>query len=275
MNSNVFAISPLRIEDKNRLLDKLSNQEKSEAIKRYENRLNDGAVRVEFINGMYVIVGNAAYFYACLQFKPKIVNIKINDQYDEVIKTNLILRANKEILNPMMSALIYLELKEICKLSQQQIAKRTKKTSGAISNKMRLLKLPENVQTAIIKNQIKERHGRAILQLLNTSDYYYQATRVLEEIITQNLKVSETENLVYSILGKKIVSHRSFNIKKLEKREELKHPEVGMVITKVSSELSGLIENLNKFFPNLELIIEDGIDKEDYIFLLKLKGINK
>ena len=64
-------------------------------------------------------------------------------------------------------------------------------------------------------------------------------------------------------------------IKNIENRNELKEPTSGIMIDKVNKELSGTIMVLKKYFPNIDIELTHGIDKEDYVFLLKLKGIEK
>ena len=63
--------------------------------------------------------------------------------------------------------------------------------------------------------------------------------------------------------------------KNIDSREELKEPTSGIMIDKVDKELNETMKVLKKYFPNIDIELTHGIDKEDYVFLLKLKGIEK
>ena len=52
-------------------------------------------------------------------------------------------------------------------------------------------------------------------------------------------------------------------------------PKKKIVIDKVDKELNETMKVLKKYFPNIDIELTHGIDKEDYVFLLKLKGIEK
>jgi hypothetical protein len=92
----------------------------------------------------------------------------------------------------------------------------------------------------------------------------------LQKIILNNLKVVETEDEVYAVLGKKVGIRDALNIKEIKGRDDLKNPSIGAVIEKVDNEIENTIEIINKFFPNLEIELNHGINKEDYVFLCVL-----
>jgi ParB/RepB/Spo0J family partition protein len=276
MNLEIFSISKLRIVDSNSMLSNLSEEQIKNAIKVYNiDNIKDFYVSVEYKNGMYSIIDNADIYYVYKNLELKNINVGIDKNHIAKIVDNLKQRAKKEILNPMLSALIFQELSEIGNLSQRDIAIEISKSQGAVSNKLRLLKLPFQVQGEIIRGTIKERHGRALLQLQTTTNYEENALNILQKIILNNLKVVETEDEVYAVLGKKVGIRDALNIKEIKGRDDLKNPSIGAVIEKVDNEIENTIEIINKFFPNLEIELNHGINKEDYVFLLKLKGINK
>jgi ParB/RepB/Spo0J family partition protein len=276
MNLEIFSISKLRIVDSNSMLSNLSEEQIKNAIKVYNiDNIKDFYVSVEYKNGMYSIIDNADIYYVYKNLELKNINVGIDKNMIDNIVDSLKQRAKKEILNPMLSALIFQELSEIGNLSQRDIAIEIGKSQGAVSNKLRLLKLPFQVQGEIIRGTIKERHGRALLQLQTTTNYEENALNILQKIILNNLKVVETEDEVYAVLGKKVGIRDALNIKEIKGRDDLKNPSIGAVIEKVDNEIENTIEIINKFFPNLEIELNHGINKEDYVFLLKLKGINK
>lgn len=80
--------------------------------------------------------------------------------------------------------------------TQQEIAEKIGKSQSTIANKLRLLKLPENIKRSLLENELSERHGRTLLKL---SDDQLK-TKVLDKIIKDGLNVSKTELLVEGIL---------------------------------------------------------------------------
>ena len=74
-------------------------------------------------------------------------------------------------------------------LTQEELAKKMGLSQSAISNKLRLLSLSEEVQKALMENKISERHARSLLQL---SDLQEQE-KWLETIMTERLTVRELD----------------------------------------------------------------------------------
>ncbi|MBQ7294571.1 MAG: ParB/RepB/Spo0J family partition protein [Clostridia bacterium] len=83
-------------------------------------------------------------------------------------------------------------------LSQEDAARRLGKAPSTVSNKLRLLALPSEAQEMLMKNSLSERHARALLRL-DKND----VLPVLEKIIDKKLNVSQTEELIESVLSDK------------------------------------------------------------------------
>jgi ParB family chromosome partitioning protein len=84
-------------------------------------------------------------------------------------------------------------------LSQTEIAKRLGKSQSALSNKLRLLKLPADARYFIEKEGLTERHARALLAIDNEK----QLWTALKAIKERSLNVTQTETLINSMLNKK------------------------------------------------------------------------
>ena len=80
--------------------------------------------------------------------------------------------------------------------SQEEAARRLGKSQSAVSNKLRLLKLPQNVIRTIIENKLTERHARAVLRL----DDPVKQQEALQHIIERNLNVSQTDEYIERLL---------------------------------------------------------------------------
>lgn len=79
-------------------------------------------------------------------------------------------------------------------LTQEEVAARVGKTQSSVANKLRLLKLDENLRSIIVENNLTERHARCLLRL-NSNE---QREKVIKEIIAGNLNVAQTEALILS-----------------------------------------------------------------------------
>ncbi len=276
MDIKIFRISSLRVIDLHKKLDTLNDSQKAIAQNKYEDKLSQYFVEVTYKNGMYIVENNFDYYYVCKLKKQSTINVGININELDKIKAHLLYRSQNEILNPMIAALIFEELSEINRMGQKDISKEIGKSQGAISNKKRLLKLPVFVQNELIKGTIKERHGRAILQLSKLENFESEAKEILIQIIKNNLNVSETTDLINEKLGKpKNKRKQQLDIKEVTEISELKRPESKMIINYLKKELEGTTSSVQKNFPNLVLEFEEGLNDDDYVFLLKMKGINK
>lgn len=127
----------------------------------------------------------------------------------------LIENIQRENLNPLEEARAFQDLIELFGLTQEALAQRLGKGQSTVANKMRLLQLPDFVQTALLKKEISERHGRALLILKDNSD---KTQEVLNKIIEEKLNVKQTEAYIEKVLlntstKKKKVKHVGKNIR--------------------------------------------------------------
>ncbi len=81
-------------------------------------------------------------------------------------------------------------------MTRDEICKKLGKAPPTISNKLRLLRLPEEIRMKIIQENLTERHARALLKLTSVS----QMERAMSIIAEKRLNVAETERLVSQIL---------------------------------------------------------------------------
>ncbi|MCI3924782.1 nucleoid occlusion protein [Paenibacillus sp. TRM 82003] len=124
---------------------------------------------------------------------PAIVR-EINDS--QAASISLIENLQREGLTSIEEALAYQKLIEIHQLTQESLAQRLGKSQSTIANKIRLLHLSDPVKAALLERKITERHARAMLALPNEE----LQLKVLEDIITKELNVKQTETRVQFIL---------------------------------------------------------------------------
>ena len=117
----------------------------------------------------------------------------------------LVENVQRENLNFLEEARAYKKLMVDFELTQGEIAKRVSKQQSTISNKIRILSLPEDIQEAIIKNGLTERHARALLKLTAQED----RKKVIERVTANGLNVKQTEKLIEDILAGKEKAERN------------------------------------------------------------------
>ncbi|MDB5227890.1 MAG: parB-like partition protein [Bacteroidota bacterium] len=129
-----------------------------------------------------------------------------NDQ--EVVEMALIENIQREDLNSMEVALTYQRLIDECDLTHENLGDRLGKDRSTITNYLRLLKLPPEIQKALRDKVLSMGHARAIISIPEIDKQLY----VLKEINSKSLSVRKTEELV------RLLS--SGRDKKIEKKEQ-------------------------------------------------------
>ncbi len=156
---------------------------------------------------------------AGLESVPAIIR-QANDQ--ERLELALIENIQRENLTPLESAEAYQLLNDQFGLSHDQIAERVGKSRVAVTNTIRLLKLPDAIRKALKDGEISEGHGRALLSL--ASDKAQLA--VLQTILAHGLNVRQTEELVRKYGGEKPAApapkaEKDAGVKEIENRLRL------------------------------------------------------
>ncbi|WP_027408138.1 nucleoid occlusion protein [Anoxybacteroides tepidamans] len=118
----------------------------------------------------------------------------LNDK--ETASVALIENLQREELTPIEEAMAYAKLLELHHLTQEALAQRLGKGQSTIANKLRLLKLPQEVQEALLQRTITERHARALIVLKDQE----KQLKLLKEIIEKQLNVKQTEDRVLKML---------------------------------------------------------------------------
>lgn len=118
---------------------------------------------------------------------------KANDQ--ELLELALLENLQREDLDAMEIALSYKRLMDELHLTQEQVAERMSKERSTVTNYIRLLKLPPNIQIAVRDGSISMGHARALINI----EVIDRQLFVFNEITKKNLSVRQTENLVRTI----------------------------------------------------------------------------
>lgn len=114
---------------------------------------------------------------------------------ERLLETSLVENIQREDLNPIETAAAFERLSREFKLSHEEIARRTGKDRSTITNLLRLLKLPRDVQQLVAEHRLSTGHARAILGLPEED----LQRRVAEKACSQGLSVRQVERLVKRI----------------------------------------------------------------------------
>ncbi|MFC1675127.1 ParB/RepB/Spo0J family partition protein [Candidatus Omnitrophota bacterium] len=119
----------------------------------------------------------------------------IRDISDEdSLELALIENLQREELNSIEEARAYQYLMNKFKLTQERISEVLGKARVTVTNTLRLLKLPREIQDEMKKGRISYGHGRALLEI----DDANKQRRLAQEVISRGLSVRELENLIKS-----------------------------------------------------------------------------
>ncbi len=117
----------------------------------------------------------------------------------ERLELALIENLQREDLNPLEAAQAYQHLVDDFGLSHEEIASRVAKSRAAVTNTLRLLRLPEEVRHTLSEGQISEGHARALLSLSTPQSQL----AALQTVLAQELNVRQTEALVRKLVGER------------------------------------------------------------------------
>jgi ParB family chromosome partitioning protein len=115
---------------------------------------------------------------------------QVNDS--ELLELALLENLQRENLNSIEIALSYKRLMEELDYTQEQVAERMGKERSTITNYIRLLKLPPDIQVAVRTGVISMGHARALISV----DVVDKQLFIFSEIKTKELSVRQTEELV-------------------------------------------------------------------------------
>ncbi len=143
-------------------------------------------------DGYQLVVGERRYL-ACRKLGWKKIAASVKTLSDNAMATiALIENLQRENLNYIEEAAGYVNLMKTFNITQEQLAQRLGKSQSTIANKIRLLKLDENIRTRLLASGLTERHARALLRL----DTDEAKMKMLHEITERGLTVSQAEKRI-------------------------------------------------------------------------------
>lgn len=117
----------------------------------------------------------------------------------ELLEMALVENIQREDLNPLEISISYQRLIDECAITHEELSNRIGKNRSTITNYIRLLKLPPEVQKGLKEEKLSMGHARALLSLENVDEILYVYSRILNK----GLSVRATEHLIRDLHSSK------------------------------------------------------------------------
>jgi ParB family chromosome partitioning protein len=131
-----------------------------------------------------------------LKTVPAVVRSVTNQQKLELAVVENVQRQN---LNPLEKAHAYKQLIEEFSLTQEEVSKKVGQSRASVTNILRLLQLPDEIQKALGEGKISEGHAKVLLGISSEEE----RLRIFKEILKNNLSVRSTEGQAQRVTVKK------------------------------------------------------------------------
>lgn len=185
----------------------------------------------DMADGSYIIIAGERRWRACQMAGMQQIPAYVRTVDDEnMMEMALVENIQREDLNPLEIALAYQHLLEQYDLTQERLSEKVGKNRSTVTNYLRLLKLPAEIQLALENRELDMGHARALLSLDSPS----LQMKVYAEIKRQGLSVRKVEELVKELAEGGSVTAGG---KKLRARG-----------TRLSSEYTALKDGLSRLF---------------------------
>ncbi len=176
-----------------------------------------------------------------------------NDQ--QMLEMALIENIQRENLNAIEIALSYQRLMSECSLKQEELGERVGKNRTTVTNYLRLLKLPPDIQIAVRDNKLSMGHARAIINVENPDQQLY----IFKKTLSEDLSVRKVEELV----------------RDLAQKNEAKKENESTTAAPASREIAQLQSRLSSHFGTRVVVKSDGKKGDIKIPFLSVEDLNR
>jgi len=151
----------------------------------------------ETSEGSYsIIAGERRYRASCAAGLSEVPVLVRNMELQQAALVALVENVQRADLNYVEEARAYKKLMDDFGLTQAEIAQRVGKQQSTISNKIRILALPDDIQELLTAHGLTERHARALLRISEEKD----RRKIIDRIVKNNLNVKQTEKIIEEFL---------------------------------------------------------------------------
>lgn len=202
-----------------------------------------------------IIAGERRYKASALAGLTKIPAIIRNLDDKEASKVALLENLQRKDLTAIEEARTYQKILELDSMTQEELGKTMGKSQAAIANKIRLLSLTDEVQEALLNDQISERHARSLLNIPNGNEQI----EMLNRVIRNRMSVRELDAEIKKI---KDGVQTSFELNDLEKTNNINDITENLFsLEKVEFDDSQKeVENVNLTMPSPEVNASDSLE---------------
>jgi len=176
-----------------------------------------------------------------------------NDQ--QMLEMALIENIQRENLNAIEIALSYQRLMSECNLRQEELGDRVGKNRSTVTNYLRLLKLPPDIQIAVRDNKLSMGHARAIINVENADQQLY----IFKKAIGEELSVRKVEELV----------------RELSQKSQSEGEKAAPAAAPASREIAQLQSKLSSYFGTRVVVKSDGKKGDIRIPFLSVEDLNR
>jgi ParB family chromosome partitioning protein len=176
-----------------------------------------------------------------------------NDQ--QMLEMALIENIQRENLNAIEIALSYQRLMSECNLRQEELGERVGKNRSTVTNYLRLLRLPPDIQIAVRDNKLSMGHARAIINVENPDEQLY----IFKKALNEELSVRKVEELV----------------REMSQKSQSGHDPSATPAAPASREIAQLQSKLSSHFGTRVVVKSDGKKGDIRIPFLSVEDLNR
>ena len=228
--------------------DEEALKELSESIKEYG--IIQPIIVKKSIKGYYIVAGERRARASKLAGLTKIPAILRDFTDEQMMEIGLLENIQRENLNIMEEAIAYKKMIDSLNLTQDELSKKVGKSRSHITNIIGLLRLPEEVQQLVLKNELSMAHARVLSKL----DSNEEIIKMAKDIIKNKIPVHSLEDMTKGedILKKKKIKHKTNEYKyvedllrdKLDTKVRIKDKKIEITFTN-NADLNRILEILD------------------------------
>ncbi len=212
----------------------------------------------------YQLIAGERRYRACKMIGRQHIPAIVQEMNEETIAAvSIIENLQRKELNYFEEALAYTTLLNKFGMTQEELANRIGKSQSAIANKLRLLKLPEEIRELIVTGTITERHARALLKVYKPE----LQRQILLQVYEQDLTVKETELLVEKNLANKLPD---------ETQRQSNGHNVSMVIRDARIFLNTIKETVQRARKTgIEMFVAENETEDEYELIIRVNKVRQ
>lgn len=239
-----------------KIFDEDALKELSESIKNYG--VFQPIIVKKSIKGYDIIAGERRVKASRLAGMTTIPAIVRDFSDEQMMQIALLENLQRENLSAIEEATAYKDIIDALQITQEELARKLGKSRSHITNMIGLLRLPDNVQDMILKNELSMGHARVLSKLENDNDIKELADKVKED----NLSVRELEKEVNSTYKRNVEIKRRVKEEKKEYKyiEEALEEKLGTKVKVLDGKIQinySSLNDLNRIIEILDINIEE------------------